>query len=884
MSSTLQHRRRKATQEELRQGQLEIEAAHKRMSQEASKRGEIPLEDVKGDSEVQKEVGGKGDKKKVTTQPQHGTPSSTALPSTGDSKTKSDPVRTPEPTRPMGPPKSLGPVAGPQSEEKVKEVEEKPKALANGGWETTEDGEVGVIVEGPGDSLVVHSISTPPDLSAREPPLFSREQLQGLHQMYAQAPLLYPQFETPQPTPAPVLRRPPFLEFEEVRERGPAKSGEDEFQLRETQKALEETAFYEQWEKQEMSRHLQFLLMENRKLKDQVQGSMLGKEKEDQLHSAQLRQLWEENQRLKTHLSRVGSSADPGGEDPVRASQMGRSWEEKDRTRRLWEENQRLKDDLRRSLTAPASSKEEEFATPSGSTGAEGVPARPDGGPTKEDEEQEASAPAERSGKGRGTGKEKDDAGPGDVNQQTLTVILKLVEGMQKIQEKMVSGHAGESGPDPETVRASVDLPRLPEWTCESGPIDFADWLLVLAPLMSDLSSSSEEWWSMTVEEAKEWYRQHMLKSPLERLSHRAVPSPKLQQKKWSRLERRASALLMGAVPEALREEVVTSKSITAFGILTKGMVAYQPGGLAERQAILAALETPAEATTIQSAVLTLRRWIRWKRRAEEVGVSIPDPTILAKGVSRITKKMANTYPELNFRLQLIRSSLMVDSIPTHDSINKYSEHLLAELEQLGHQSRKKDPVPEPPKIKKFEEAPKFKKEGEDKKESEKGEEKKGRCRFFLTDQGCRRGKGCTFSHDMRDDRRRCWNCGGIGHMSPNCTRPKDTKEGSSNKPKIAKVTKEKGEKEKNDDDEGGSEKVPSVKELLKEANDMLKSMSSSPTSSTSPSVKGENERMEVVERLQQQLNSLKQKTFRIKRMKAGEKEGLVDSGATHTH
>ena len=120
--------------------------------------------------------------------------------------------------------------------------------------------------------------------------------------------------------------------------------------------------------------------------------------------------------------------------------------------------------------------------------------------------------------------------------------------------------------------------------------------------------------------------------------------------------------------------------------------------------------------------------------------------------------------------------------------------------------------------------------------------------------------------------------------MSPNCTRPKDTKEGSSNKPKIAKVTKEKGEKEKNDDDEGGSEKVPSVKELLKEANDMLKSMSSSPTSSTSPSVKGENERMEVVERLQQQLNSLKQKTFRIKRMKAGEKEGLVDSGATHTH
>ena len=35
--TTLQHRRPKATQEELRQGQQEIEAAQKRMSEEAKK-------------------------------------------------------------------------------------------------------------------------------------------------------------------------------------------------------------------------------------------------------------------------------------------------------------------------------------------------------------------------------------------------------------------------------------------------------------------------------------------------------------------------------------------------------------------------------------------------------------------------------------------------------------------------------------------------------------------------------------------------------------------------------------------------------------------------------------------------------------------------------
>ena len=75
-------------------------------------------------------------------------------------------------------------------------------------------------------------------------------------------------------------------------------------------------------------------------------------------------------------------------------------------------------------------------------------------------------------------------------------------------------------------------------------------------------------------------------------------------------------------------EEVVASKNISTLGILAKGMVLYQPGGLAERQAILSALESPAEAATVGIAITTLRRWIRWKRRAEELDVSVPDPTI----------------------------------------------------------------------------------------------------------------------------------------------------------------------------------------------------------------------------------------------------------------
>ena len=188
-----------------------------------------------------------------------------------------------------------------------------------------------------------------------------------------------------------------------------------------------------------------------------------------------------------------------------------------------------------------------------------------------------------------------------------------------------------EAGGPPEVVQRGADLPKLPEWSPETGPIDFSDWLLVIQPLMGDLSSS-EEWWQAMVEAAKAWYMSHMGKTPLERLQHHPMPPPMLTQKKWARLERRAASLLLAAIPEGLREEVVSSRSLSTLGILTKGMIQYQPGGLAEKSAILAALESPQEAQSIASGVTTLRRWLRWKRRAEDLGVSIPDATILVRG------------------------------------------------------------------------------------------------------------------------------------------------------------------------------------------------------------------------------------------------------------
>ena len=813
----LQQRRRKATKEELAQDEREMKAAQERLDRELQTAQELPLEDQRQEALED----GKGGASQGTQS--HQTPASTAAPVTEDRVQVSGPstLRTPE-------------VKGPKSsregtERKEKKVEDEVKSSHP--TPRTEGSRVGGKGKGErrDDEEVIpesHSIATPPDPAAPLIPLFSEEQRRGLHEMYQQAPWLYSKFETPQAiawTPMPTLSRPAFLTEEEGREASERR--EEEKRKMEMLRQLHERRELERVEKEEMTLQLQRLAKENQTLRD-------GLAQAESEQNARARQVEEERiQRMLQLLM----------DENVKLS------------KRLQSRSKRRKMKRRSPLPMEALSM------------SQSPQHQPPGMMTKRKAPRNQSRRVRTLEKAKGQRKEK--------KKKHVNVTLKLVEGMQELRKKVMKNSEHESN-EAEVVRGAVELPRLQDWKSETSPIDYADWLLLLHPIMADLSPTSETWWEEVVKVAKDWYVSHMAKTPLDRLGHKAVATPLLNQKRWSRLEKRASALLLTSIPDTLREEVVASKNISTLGILAKGMVLYQPGGLAERQAILSALES------VGIAITTLRPWIRWKRRAEELGVSVPDPTILARGLSRLTKKLLSLHPELSFRLQLARSSLMIDSVPTPSSITQYAEHVMAELEQVNQQTKKKNPVTDPPRLKRFEEASKDKK---DDKEKKPGDEKKDKAkrRFFLTDARCRRGKGCTFAHDQRDEKRRCWNCGAVDHMAPSCTRPRESKEGNG-RPKIAKAEKEKAASGKNEGD--GGDDQPSIKDLLKEANEMLKGMNGSPTaSSASPSSRGsDHERNEVVEKLQQQLNALKQKTFRLRRMKKGAQEGLLDSGATH--
>ena len=114
-------------------------------------------------------------------------------------------------------------------------------------------------------------------------------------------------------------------------------------------------------------------------------------------------------------------------------------------------------------------------------------------------------------------------------------------------------------------------------------------------------------------------------------------------------------------------------------------------------------------------------------------------------------------------------------------------------------------------------------------------------CQFFQSEEGCKKGKQCTWSHVLEGDKRRCWNCGSTSHVAPSCDRPKEPLKDSAENQKTGegkgfhrpngKALKKGEEQQKR---EGSASEVArdesvtsteTMKGLLEEANRMLKGL-----------------------------------------------------------
>ena len=266
-----------------------------------------------------------------------------------------------------------------------------------------------------------------------------------------------------------------------------------------------------------------------------------------------------------------------------------------------------------------------------------------------------------------------------------------LAGGMAQLQAVVLSQMKEKSKDkdedrSPETVKpGNTVLPQLPEVDPLTSSVDIMDWLEVITTTMQDLSDGSAEWWSRVRTLAGEAYSKWTSASPVEKLS---IPPPRedaLESGKSSRVNSRAASMVLVAVPDSVKQELVQRRSTGSVTSLPfRLLTIYQPGGQQEKITLLQGLQQPKSEQTAADAVKSLRAWARWLRRCRELEVAAPDPSLLTRGLTLITRAVLEKEPEVSFRTSLIRSHLLVDTKPSYDTVEKYYHHLLAECEAIA--------------------------------------------------------------------------------------------------------------------------------------------------------------------------------------------------------
>ena len=354
-----------------------------------------------------------------------------------------------------------------------------------------------------------------------------------------------------------------------------------------------------------------------------------------------------------------------------------------------------------------------------------------------------------------------------------------LLKGMSQLHQAMTLQLDRQSN-KPEAIRPGItgsELPKLPE-ADEYAAINVGDWLHGLTGPMGDLTDGSGGWWADVMKSLDDYYKEYLAAATVRKVQLKAedFARPGVKEERWSRVDKRAASMLLQAVPEAIKSELMANRLSTTLAILGRILTIYRPGSSVERQQVLKALESPGVGGSPMDLVEILRKWARWLKRAEDLGLQPPDASILLKGLDVATKPLMEKNNEILFRTNMLRFSLDLDAAPTKTAVLRFHGHLLAEFEQLAYRGRGKggptvaaavraanavaDAGTSPTSTQKGGSSP-----------SASGSARP--CKFFAQESGCQR-LNCKFVHDWanipkEEKSERCKSCGAKGHMKRQC-------------------------------------------------------------------------------------------------------------------
>ena len=209
------------------------------------------------------------------------------------------------------------------------------------------------------------------------------------------------------------------------------------------------------------------------------------------------------------------------------------------------------------------------------------------------------------------------------------------------------------------------------------------DWIEVIDGPLRDISDSSSWWWDAVKERAQESYRKWVASGPYERLALKPPTADDLEKGKYSRLSTRTAGMMLQAMAEPVRTEMV-ARAITRspVALLFRLCTMYQPGGESEKAYILQYLVSPPKAQTANDLVAVLRQRERLLLRADNLNIAKPDPSLLVRGLNSLVSELWAKDKDVAFMTQLVKS-MGVDVSPTWEAALQLHQHLRAEAENL---------------------------------------------------------------------------------------------------------------------------------------------------------------------------------------------------------
>ena len=118
------------------------------------------------------------------------------------------------------------------------------------------------------------------------------------------------------------------------------------------------------------------------------------------------------------------------------------------------------------------------------------------------------------------------------------------------------------------------------ELTSDERSFLYQDWLVVIGGLVGDVSDTAAEWWRQVLDVVDTAYCVWISSSPLDRLKVEPIVPPEWPHGRWARVNFRICSMLMAAVPESIKADIVAHKcNQSAPAILFRLHSTYQPGG-----------------------------------------------------------------------------------------------------------------------------------------------------------------------------------------------------------------------------------------------------------------------------------------------------------------